>query len=89
MVEPQTDQSPDRRLLPDVSRRGFLKGAVGVGAAAAIGSYEVFGIEPEVAVTPADAIELALSLSTEGDAILVAGSLYVAGAVRDRVLVQA
>ncbi len=49
MAEVQPDQSPDKRLLPDVSRRGFLKGVVGVGAAAAIGSYEVFGIEPEVA----------------------------------------
>ena len=46
------------------------------------------GIEPEVTVTPTDAIELALSLTTEGDAILVAGSLYVAGAVRNRVLVE-
>jgi len=44
------------------------------------------GIEPEVATNPSDAIELALSLATEGDAILAAGSLYVAGAVRDRVL---
>jgi len=42
------------------------------------------GIEPEVATSPSEAIELALSFATEGDAILVAGSLYVAGAVRDR-----
>lgn len=46
------------------------------------------GIEPEVAGSPAEAVELALSLSTEGDAILVAGSLYVAGGVRNRVLVE-
>lgn len=44
------------------------------------------GIEPEVTESPADAIELAMLLSAEGDAILVAGSLYVAGAVRDRLL---
>jgi len=44
------------------------------------------GIEPEVAENPADAIELATLLASEGDAILVAGSLYVAGAVRDRLL---
>lgn len=45
-------------------------------------------LEPEVAENPSDAIELALSLATEGDAILVAGSLYVAGAVRDRILAE-
>ena len=44
------------------------------------------GIEPEVAANPSDAIELALSFATEGDAILVAGSLYVAGAIRDRIV---
>jgi len=42
------------------------------------------GIEPEVAENPADAIELATLLASEGDAI--PGSLYVAGAVRDRLL---
>ncbi|MEM7092373.1 MAG: folylpolyglutamate synthase/dihydrofolate synthase family protein [Actinomycetota bacterium] len=46
------------------------------------------GLEPEVAASPAEAIELALSLSTEGDAILCAGSLYVAGGVRNRVLIE-
>ncbi|MFT5269632.1 MAG: dihydrofolate synthase/folylpolyglutamate synthase [Acidimicrobiales bacterium] len=46
------------------------------------------GIEPEVATSPSDAIELALSFATEGDAIMVAGSLYVAGAIRDRVLAE-
>lgn len=46
------------------------------------------GIEPEVATSPSDAIELALSFATEGDAILVAGSLYVAGAIRDRILAE-
>ncbi len=46
------------------------------------------GLEPEVAGSPAEAIELALSLSTEGDAILAAGSLYVAGGVRNRVLIE-
>jgi len=49
MAEARSDQSPDASRLPDVSRRGFLKGVAGVGAAAAIGSYEVFGIEPETA----------------------------------------
>lgn len=44
------------------------------------------GVEPEVTESPADAIELAMLLSAEGDAVLVAGSLYVAGAVRDRLL---
>lgn len=44
------------------------------------------GIEPEIATSPSDAIELALSFATEGDAILVAGSLYVAGAIRDRLI---
>ena len=46
------------------------------------------GMEPETATSPSDAIELALSYATEGDAILVAGSLYVAGAIRDRILAQ-
>jgi dihydrofolate synthase/folylpolyglutamate synthase len=46
------------------------------------------GIEPEIAENPSDAVELALSLSTEADAILAAGSLYVAGAVRDRILAE-
>lgn len=44
------------------------------------------GIEPEVAANPSDAIELALAQATEDDAILVAGSLYVAGSIRDRIL---
>jgi dihydrofolate synthase/folylpolyglutamate synthase len=44
------------------------------------------GIEPDIATSPSDAIELALSYASEGDAILVAGSLYVAGAIRDRIL---
>lgn len=46
------------------------------------------GIEPDVAANPSDAIELALSYAGEGDAILVAGSLYVAGAIRDRILAE-
>ncbi len=46
------------------------------------------GIEPDVATSPSDAIELALSFATEGDAIMVAGSLYIAGAIRDRVLAE-
>jgi molybdopterin-containing oxidoreductase family iron-sulfur binding subunit len=45
--------------LPDISRRGFLKGVAGVGAAAAIGSYEVFGIEPEAAAAQSPPPELA------------------------------
>ena len=44
------------------------------------------GIEPDIATSPSDAIELALSYASEGDVILVAGSLYVAGAIRDRIL---
>jgi len=44
------------------------------------------GLEPEVAENPSEAIELALTYATEGDAILAAGSLYVAGAIRDRIL---
>ena len=39
----------DSERFPDVTRRSFLKGALGTGALAAIGSYEVFGIGPEVA----------------------------------------
>ncbi len=46
------------------------------------------GLEPEIAASPSDAIELALSYAGEGDAILVAGSLYVAGAIRDRILAE-
>jgi len=46
------------------------------------------GLDPDVISSPGEAIEVALSLSTEGDAILVAGSLYVAGAVRNRLLVD-
>jgi len=44
------------------------------------------GIEPEIAENPSDAVEVALTFATEADAILAAGSLYVAGAVRDRIL---
>lgn len=43
-------------------------------------------VAPEVAASPSEAIELALAQANEDDAILVAGSLYVAGAVRDRLL---
>lgn len=43
-------------------------------------------IDPDVVTSPEDAIDLALSLATEGDAIFVAGSLYVAGAVRNQLL---
>lgn len=46
------------------------------------------GLDPEIAESPEEAIEYALALSTEGDAILVAGSLYVAGAVRNRLFVD-
>jgi molybdopterin-containing oxidoreductase family iron-sulfur binding subunit len=59
MTEAQSDQAPEGPRLPDVSRRGFLKGVAGVGAAAAIGSYEVFGIEPEVASAQSPPPELA------------------------------
>ena len=37
------------RHLPDVSRRDLLKGALGAGALAALGSHEVFGVSPEPA----------------------------------------
>jgi dihydrofolate synthase/folylpolyglutamate synthase len=57
--------------------------AADLGAAA-----RTMGLDPDVISSPAEAIEVALSLSTEGDAILVAGSLYVAGAVRNRLLVD-
>lgn len=46
------------------------------------------GLEPEVVTSPAEAIEVALAQSTEGDAIFVAGSLYVAGDIRNRLLVD-
>ena len=49
MVEARSGPSPDESRLPDVTRRGFLKGVLGTGAAAAITGYEVFGIEPEAA----------------------------------------
>ena len=61
MTDARSDQSPEAVgqpsqgvRLPDVSRRGFLKGVVGAGAAAAIGSYEVFGVGAE-AVAAQDA----------------------------------
>lgn len=62
MTDARSEQSPEAAGqpsegvgLPDVSRRGFLKGVVGAGAAAAIGSYEVFGIGTEaVAAQDAD-----------------------------------
>lgn len=46
------------------------------------------GIDPEVVVSPGEAIERALEVSSDTDAILVAGSLYVAGAVRNRLFVE-
>lgn len=49
--------------MPDLSRRGFLKGVVGAGAAAAIGSYEVFAIEP-AAVTAKESAPTALGPTT-------------------------
>lgn len=47
---------------------------------------EQMGVAVEVVPDPADAIERALALTTEDDLVLAAGSLYVAGAVRDAVL---
>lgn len=44
------------------------------------------GIDPEVVSDPAEAIEVAKTMTGPEDAILVAGSLYVAGAVRNRLL---
>jgi dihydrofolate synthase/folylpolyglutamate synthase len=44
------------------------------------------GVDTEVAGTVADAIDAALAVATEDDAILVAGSLYVAGAARTHLL---
>lgn len=46
------------------------------------------GLDPDIISSPSEAIEQVLSMSSEGDAILVAGSLYVAGAVRNRLLVD-
>jgi len=46
------------------------------------------GLDPDVISSPSEAIEQVLALSSEGDAILVAGSLYVAGSVRNRLLVE-
>lgn len=46
------------------------------------------GIEPDVVETPTQAIEVARTLATEADAILVAGSLYVAGAIRNHLLAE-
>lgn len=47
------------------------------------------GIVPEVIASPVDALERAEGLATESDAILVAGSLYVVGTVRDHLLARA
>jgi ferredoxin len=58
MVEGRPESMPDMSLLPDISRRGFLKGALGTGAAAAIGAYEVFGIEPEAVAAQSPPPEL-------------------------------
>ncbi len=58
MVEGRSEQSSDSSRLPDISRRGFLKGVAGAGAAAAIGSYEVFGIEPGTAAAQSPPPEL-------------------------------
>ena len=72
MAEARSDQSPDASRLPDVSRRGFLKGVVGAGAVAAIGSYEVFGIEPEAAAAQSPPPALAgppEMLSSGGDQV--------------------
>ena len=44
------------------------------------------GLDTEIVADPADAIERACMLATEDDLIFAAGSLYVAGAVRDAVL---
>lgn len=46
------------------------------------------GLDADVISSPSEAIEQVLALASEGDAILVAGSLYVAGAVRNRLLVD-
>ena len=47
------------------------------------------GLDVEVVADPADAVRRAQVLGTEDDMIFAAGSLYVAGAVRDAVLSQA
>lgn len=46
------------------------------------------GFDTEVVADPAGALERARVLATEDDVIFAAGSLYVAGAVRDAVLVD-
>jgi dihydrofolate synthase/folylpolyglutamate synthase len=43
-------------------------------------------VDVEVVEDPGDAAEWALSMATEEDLVLASGSLYVAGAVRDRLL---
>ena len=44
------------------------------------------GIDTEVVADPAEAFQRAAVLATDDDLIFAAGSLYVAGAVRDVVL---
>lgn len=45
-------------------------------------------VDVEVVEDPGDAAEWALAMATEEDLVLASGSLYVAGAVRDRLLVS-
>jgi Fe-S-cluster-containing dehydrogenase component len=57
-------------LASEVSRRGFLKGVVGTGAAVAVTGYEVFAIEPgavapqEAATVPAEALGPPMALTS-------------------------
>lgn len=70
-LEAGEQPSPGVRL-PEVSRRGFLKGVVGVGAATAVGCYEVFGIQPE-AVAAQDAAADAPVLAPGPTHVLTSG----------------
>ena len=55
--------------------------------AAQLGAAAIdLGYDTEIIANPADAVDRALGLATEDDLILAAGSLYVAGAVREAVL---
>jgi molybdopterin-containing oxidoreductase family iron-sulfur binding subunit len=59
---------PASERFPDVSRRGFLKGVLGTGAAAAISGYEIFAIQPAPARAGSPAIggpAVALSSGTD------------------------
>lgn len=55
-------------------------------ASALASCVETMGIHAEYYESPVDAIESVLDEATEADAILVSGSMYLAGSVRDHLL---